>query len=95
MLEKYALPGMRDSVRVSSIFNVSAKQLIAAAKKSGLKGIIAKRVSRSDERLKWLKPRLVAEIEFTEWTERNHLRHSKFIGLRDDKQPMEVTKEIG
>jgi ATP-dependent DNA ligase len=51
VLEKYALPGMRDSVRVSSIFNVSAKQLIAAAKKSGLEGIIAKRVdsSRSDE----------------------------------------------
>jgi bifunctional non-homologous end joining protein LigD len=47
------------------------------------------------KRLKWLKPRLVAHIEFTEWTERNHLRHSKFIGLRDDKQRMEVTKEIG
>ena len=97
VLEKYALPGMRDPVRVSSIFNVSAKQLIAAAKKSGLEGIIAKRVdsSRSDERLKWLKPRLVAHIEFTEWTERNHLRHSKFIGLRDDKQAVEVTNEIG
>ena len=41
--------GMRDPVRVSSIFNVSAKQLIAAAKKSGLEGIIAKRVDSSYE----------------------------------------------
>jgi DNA ligase D-like protein (predicted ligase) len=49
VLEKYALPGMRDPMRVSSIFNVSAKQLIAAAKKSGLEGIIAKGVDSSYE----------------------------------------------
>jgi DNA ligase D-like protein (predicted ligase) len=34
----------------------------------------------------WLKPELVAQIEFTEWTPDNHLRHSKFMGLRDDKE---------
>ena len=28
----------------------------------------------------WLKPELVAQIEFTEWTPDNHLRHSKFVG---------------
>ena len=32
----------------------------------------------------WLKPELVAQIEFTEWTPDGHLRHSKFIGLRED-----------
>ena len=42
---------------------------------------------------RWLKPRLVAQIEFTEWTEDNHLRHSKFVALRDDKNPQEVTAE--
>jgi bifunctional non-homologous end joining protein LigD len=31
----------------------------------------------------WLKPRLVAQIEFTEWTPDAHLRHASFIGLRD------------
>jgi bifunctional non-homologous end joining protein LigD len=31
----------------------------------------------------WLKPELVAQIEFTEWMPDNHLRHSKFVGLRD------------
>jgi ATP-dependent DNA ligase len=28
----------------------------------------------------WLKPELVAQIEFTEWTPDGHLRHSKFVG---------------
>jgi ATP-dependent DNA ligase len=41
----------------------------------------------------WLKPQLVAQIEFTEWTPDDHLRHSKFAGLRDDKDPCEVVRD--
>ena len=41
----------------------------------------------------WLKPELVAQIEFAEWTSDNHLRHSKFIGLREDKKAREVVQE--
>jgi ATP-dependent DNA ligase len=41
----------------------------------------------------WLKPQLVAQIEFTEWTPDRHLRHSKFVGLRDDEDPRCVVKE--
>jgi bifunctional non-homologous end joining protein LigD len=41
----------------------------------------------------WLKPELVAQIEFTEWTPDGHLRHAKFCGLRDDKQPHTVVRE--
>jgi ATP-dependent DNA ligase len=41
----------------------------------------------------WVRPELVAQIEFLEWTEADHLRHSKFIGLREDKDPLQVTKE--
>jgi bifunctional non-homologous end joining protein LigD len=33
----------------------------------------------------WLKPKLVAQIEFTEWTPDGHLRHSTFVGLKEDK----------
>jgi bifunctional non-homologous end joining protein LigD len=40
----------------------------------------------------WLKPELVAQIEFTEWTPYNHLRHSKFFGLREDKEAWEVIR---
>jgi DNA ligase D-like protein (predicted ligase) len=39
---------------------------------------------------RWLKPTLVAQIEYVEWTEGNHLRHTKFIGLRDDKDARDV-----
>jgi bifunctional non-homologous end joining protein LigD len=42
---------------------------------------------------RWLKPKLVAQIEFTEWTENNHLRHARFAGLREDKNPREVGRE--
>jgi DNA ligase D-like protein (predicted ligase) len=41
----------------------------------------------------WVRPELVAQIEFLEWTESNHLRHSKFVGLRDDKDARSVIKE--
>jgi len=41
----------------------------------------------------WLKPKLVAQIEFTEWTPDGHLRHSKFVGLREDKTAGEVIRE--
>jgi ATP-dependent DNA ligase len=38
-------------------------------------------------------PKLVAVIEFLEWTEADRLRHSKFVALREDKNRREVTKE--
>jgi len=41
----------------------------------------------------WLVPKVVAQIEFLEWTSGDRLRHSKFVGLRDDKHPRMVTKE--
>ena len=190
LLEGSALTRMRDPVRLSSVFLTSPKRLIAAAKKSGLEGVIAKRSDsryESGERsgawvkyktnkgqelviggykpgsngfdyllvgyyeqkdlifiakirngftsalrrdvaqrfpplrttqcpfanlpepasarrgeaitadvmkkIRWLKPKLVAQIEFTEWTKGNHLRHSKFVALRDDKKATEVVKE--
>jgi ATP-dependent DNA ligase len=41
----------------------------------------------------WLRPEAVAQIEFLEWTEGDRLRHSKFLRLRDDKDPRQVVKE--
>jgi ATP-dependent DNA ligase len=41
----------------------------------------------------WLKPEADAQIEFLEWTEAGRLRHSKFVGLREDKNPRSVIKE--
>ena len=35
---------------------------------------------------RWLKPVLVGQFEFLEWTGESHLRHSKSIALREDKR---------
>ncbi len=45
------------------------------------------------KKVHWVKPRLVAQIGFTEWTEDNKLRHPRFLGLRRDKDPKKVRKE--
>jgi len=45
------------------------------------------------KRCRWLKPQLVAMIEFLEWTLDNHLRHPKFVRLRHDKNSREITRE--
>ena len=41
----------------------------------------------------WVRPALLCEISFTEWTEDGHIRHPSFQGLREDKKPQEVTME--
>ena len=45
------------------------------------------------EDCRWLKPQLVAQFEFTEWTADTHLRHSRFVALRDDKKGKDVKRE--
>jgi len=41
----------------------------------------------------WVKPEIVAQIAFLEWTGADHLRHAKFVGLRGDKDPRKIVKE--
>jgi DNA ligase D-like protein (predicted ligase) len=42
----------------------------------------------------WLKPETVVRIDFAEWTGANKLRHTKFVALRDDKDPRKVVREV-
>jgi ATP-dependent DNA ligase len=42
---------------------------------------------------RWLKPMLVGQFEFVEWTPDNHLRHSRFVALRNDKKAKDVQRE--
>ena len=44
---------------------------------------------------RWLKPKLVGQFEFVEWTPDRHLRHSRFVALRNDKDPRDVVREAG
>ncbi len=41
----------------------------------------------------WLKPEAVVRIDFLEWTGADHLRHTKFVAMRDDKDPRKVVRE--
>ena len=41
----------------------------------------------------WLRPLVVAQIEFREWTPDGHLRHASFVGLRNDKPAAEIRRE--
>lgn len=43
----------------------------------------------------WVRPRLIGEVGFTEWTSDGKLRHPRFLGLRRDKSPKKVVKETG
>jgi DNA ligase D-like protein (predicted ligase) len=54
------------------------------------------RDSAKDIKLKnvhWIRPELVGEVAFTEWTNDGRLRHPAFKGLRDDKKPEKVVRE--
>lgn len=42
---------------------------------------------------RWVRPALVAEVEFTAWTREGRLRHPSYKGLRDDLDPTEVVRE--
>ncbi len=54
----------------------------------------AAKVPRAEARgAKWIEPRLVAEVAFTEFTAENVVRHGSFIALREDKKPSEIVAE--
>jgi DNA ligase D-like protein (predicted ligase) len=41
----------------------------------------------------WLKPKAVVRIDFAEWTGSDKLRHTKYVAMRDDKDPRKVVRE--
>ena len=43
--------------------------------------------------MQWVRPALVAQIRFVEWTGEGHLRHAAFLGLRKDKRASDVRRE--
>jgi bifunctional non-homologous end joining protein LigD len=44
-------------------------------------------------RAHWVKPKIVVQVSFTEWTGNNKLRHPRLIGVRFDKQARDVVRE--
>jgi bifunctional non-homologous end joining protein LigD len=48
---------------------------------------------RTREPAHWVTPRLVVQVRFNEWTEGGRLRQPIFLGVREDRDPREVTRE--
>ncbi len=44
--------------------------------------------------MQWTKPQIVVQIRFVEWTAEARLRHAAFLGIRRDKEPHDVTREL-
>ena len=44
--------------------------------------------------IQWVMPRVVAQVSFTEWTSGGNLRHATFKGIRTDKKPRQVVREL-
>jgi len=65
--------------------------LLSSRKSHFGEGITAEEMTQ----LRWLRPKLVAQISFTEWTSYGMLRHATFEGLRDDKDAREIMREVG
>ncbi|WP_245508726.1 non-homologous end-joining DNA ligase [Bradyrhizobium zhanjiangense] len=46
-----------------------------------------------EDRTTWIKPRLVCQVKFTEWTREGEMRHPVFLGMRSDKPARQVRRE--
>jgi bifunctional non-homologous end joining protein LigD len=84
--------------KVGTGFQRMAAELYAACKKLARAGA----TNPFDENLPtarlianahWMKPEMVVEVAFVEWTEGGHIRHPSFQGLREDKDAQKVVRE--
>lgn len=83
--------------RVGTGFNAaSLKQLHSELKKLTRKtSPFNKPLSRAESQgVTWVEPKLVGEVEFTEWTKDGLLRHPSFQGLRQDKPAKQIVREV-
>jgi bifunctional non-homologous end joining protein LigD len=54
---------------------------------------VAETMGLSPRGVHWVRPELVAQVGFGEWTPDGKLRHPRYLGLRDDKRPEQVVRE--
>jgi ATP-dependent DNA ligase len=89
----FEVPGLNDPSQPAAMNEAVPRRIdgrsIAENIPKGLAGTFTSPSPRSD----WVRLKLVAQIEFLEQIESDHLRHSKFVRLREDKDARSVIKE--
>ena len=68
------------------------KKIYTALSKMKAKKPVQEKVPRERD-VTWVKPKLIVQVKFTEWTADGHMRHPVYLGLRTDKPPSKVTRE--
>jgi bifunctional non-homologous end joining protein LigD len=95
LLGYYDGDALRYAGKVGTGFDTDTLQTIGAK----LRELAVKQPAFADPTLikehavTWVKPELVAQVGFTEWTGAGRLRHPRFLGLRDDKPASQVVRE--
>ncbi len=85
---------LRYAGRVGTGFDADTRDMLMAKLKPLVRKTAPAEVPRVAARgVKWVAPRLVAEVAFAEFTGDNVLRHASFLGLREDKPADEVVAE--
>jgi len=106
-LQRRVLPKLSEPIRESSQLTASLSELKNAVRAHGFEvwwsftNLPESRSGRwgvglPSEKMKqcrWLKPALVGQLEYLQWTPDNHLRHARFIALRENKDPKRVGRE--
>ncbi|RZA13949.1 MAG: hypothetical protein EOP10_28870, partial [Proteobacteria bacterium] len=76
---------------VGSGFNAkSLKKVVTALKELEQKTCPFEKKPATNEKPHWVKPELIAEVKFHEWTDEGNLRHGTFLGIRDDKRAKDI-----
>jgi bifunctional non-homologous end joining protein LigD len=81
VLERVLKP--REGIQLGSYVEDEGKALFNLTKEKGMEGIIK-------EKIQWVRPKLVCEVEYAELTADDQLRQTTFLGWRDDKKAKEV-----
>lgn len=77
----------------------SAADYVAAFDRIAIKKPLLKRTDMPDvptseyHKISWVRPDMLCEVSFTEWTDDGHIRHPSFEGMRSDKRPKQVKEE--
>jgi ATP-dependent DNA ligase len=81
------LAAPKHPVRLSPLLEAPSREVLEAVRKLGLEGVVGKRIVNAEkmDRCRWVKPKLVCQVAFVEWTAAGHLRHCTFIVMRLSK----------